>query len=150
MSDEQSKIDRAVSRRRRIMAVLAIFLMTTQGGVLAATDQIVLNGGRLVDQFRVVAFVVMALFFLVFLLTGGRGARRHPALNDELVQANRASALKLGYAALVVALVAVYVVSLLTPINVASVLPLFIAFGIAVPALRFAMLERSGTAQETE
>lgn len=142
MTRNESDIDRAVSRRARVTAVLAVFLMAGQGGVLAATEQITLNGGRAVDQFRVGAFVFLALVFLIFLLTGGRW--RAPAYNDELVRANRASALKLGYVSLMLVLIGVYVAMLLTPVDVYKFMPLFIAFGIVVPALRFAMLERVG------
>jgi hypothetical protein len=135
--------DRALSRRSRVIAVLAIFLMAGQGGVLAATEQIALNGGRAVDQFRVGAFVVFALALLMFLLTGGR--KRSPQMNDELVRANRASALKLGYVSLMLVLIGVYVAMLLTPLEIGKFMPLFIAFGVAVPALRFAILERVGS-----
>jgi hypothetical protein len=145
MSRDESQIDRALSRRRRMIAIFAVILMSAQGGVLAATEQITLNGGRAVDQFRAGAFVLLALAFMLFLLTGGRGARRHPELNDELVRANRAGALKLGYVSLMLALIGVYVAMLLTPLDVSKFLPLFIAFGIVVPAMRFALLERIGT-----
>ena len=112
---------------------------------LVATEQITLNGGRLVDQVRVGAFVFMALALMLFVLTGGRSARRYPELNDELVRANRASALRLGYVSVMLALIGVYVAMLLTPIDVQKYLPLLVAFGVVVPSLRFAMLERVGT-----
>jgi heme A synthase len=130
--------------RTRVIAVLAVIIMGLQGAVLAATEQITLNGGRTVDQVKVGAFVFMALALMLFILTGGRRARRFPELNDELVRANRASALKLGYASLMLVLIGVYVAMLLTPLDIGKFMPLFIAFGIVVPALRFALLERVG------
>jgi hypothetical protein len=130
--------------RTRVIAVLAVIIMGLQGAVLAATEQITLNGGRTVDQVKVGAFVFMALALMLFILTGGRRARRFPELNDELVRANRASALKLGYASLMLVLIGVYVAMLLTPLDIRKFMPLFIAFGIVVPALRFALLERVG------
>ena len=130
--------------RTRVIAVLAVIIMGLQGAVLAATEQITLNGGRTVDQVKVGAFVFMALALMLFILTGGRRARRFPELNDELVRANRASALKLGYASLMLVLIGVYVAMLLTPLDISKFMPLFIAFGIVVPALRFALLERVG------
>lgn len=141
MTRDSNPIDRAQSRRRRIVAILAIFLMSAQGGVLAATEQVTLHGGRLVDQFRVWSFVVLALAFLAFLVTGGRRARE---IDDELVRANRASAIKHGYVALILVLVGVYVARLLVPFDVMTVVPVLIAFGIVVPALCFAVLERRG------
>lgn len=142
---ESSAAERALKRRSRAVAVLAVLLMSLQGTALVATEQITLNGGRLVDQVKVGAFVFMALALMLFVLTGGRSARRYPELNDELVRANRASALRLGYVSVMLALIGVYVAMLLTPIDVQKYLPLLVAFGIVVPSLRFAMLERVGT-----
>lgn len=107
-----------------------------------STEQITLDGGRADVQVKVGAFVFMAL--MLFVLTGGRSARRYPEINDELVRAYRASALKLGYISVMLALIGIYVAMPLTPLDVYKFMLLFVAFGIVVLALRFAMLERSG------
>ena len=137
--------DRALKKRSRVIAVLTVVLMSVQGATLAATEHITLNGGRAVDQVQVGAFVAIALALMLFVVAGGRRARSNPAMNDELVRANRASALRLGYVATMLALIGAYVAMLLTPLDIRKFMPLFIAFGVVVPALRFALLERVGT-----
>jgi len=143
-SSQANDMEKVLRRRNRVMAVLAVVMMSLQGAVLAATEHVTLNGGRAVDKVQVGAFVVFALALLRFILTGGRRSRKYPAMNDELVQANRASALKLGYVVTILALIGVYVAMLLTPLDVFKYIPLLITFGIVVPALRFSLLERKG------
>jgi hypothetical protein len=146
MSDvsQANEAEKALRRRSRVVAVLAVLLMSAQGATLAATEHVTLNGGRSVDQVQVGAFVAFALALMLFVLTGGRRAKKYPQMNDELVQANRASALKLGYVVTMLALIGVYVAMLLVPMDVTKYIPLLITFGIVVPALRFSLLERSG------
>ena len=138
-------VEKALRRRSKAVAVLAVVLMSLQGAVLAATERVTLNGGRMVDDVQIGAFVAFAAALMLFVLTGGRGARKYPAMNDELVRANRAAALRLGYVATMLALIGVYVAMLLTPLDIRKFMPLFIAFGVVVPALRFSLLERVGT-----
>ena len=137
-------VEKALRRRSRAVAVLAIVLISLQGAVLAATEHVTLNGGRLVDKVQVGAFVFLALALMLNVLTGGRRSRKYPAMNDELVRANRASALKLGYVVTMLALIGVYVAMLLTPLDVYKYIPLLVTFGVVIPALRFSVLERRG------
>ena len=137
-------VEKALRRRSRAVAVLAIVLISLQGAVLAATEHVTLNGGRLVDKVQVGAFVFLALALMLNVLTGGRRSRKYPAMNDELVRANRARALKLGYVVTMLALIGVYVAMLLVPLDVYKYIPLLVTFGIVVPALYFSVLERKG------
>jgi hypothetical protein len=143
-SSQANEAEKVLRTRNRVIAVLAVVLMSLQGAVLAATEHVTLNGGRTVDRVQVGAFVAFALALMLFVLTGGRRARKYPQMNDELVQANRASALKLGYVVTILALIGVYVAMLLTPIDVFKYIPILITFGLVVPALRFSLLERRG------
>jgi hypothetical protein len=137
-------VEKALRRRSRAVAVLAVVLMSLQGAVLAATEHVTLNGGRLVDKVQVGAFVFLALALMLNVLTGGRRSRKYPAMNDELVRANRARASKLGYVVTMLALIGVYVAMLLVPLDVYKYIPLLVTFGIVVPALYFSVLERKG------
>ena len=133
-----------MKRRRRGLFAISIILTSTLGGVVAATDHIAAHGARAMDVFRVGSFLVIALGAIVFVLTGGPRALGVPAMNDELVRANRAKALRLGYVAFALATMALYAVSLFIPVDFAEVLPALITVGVVVPVLSFALLERNG------
>lgn len=138
--------EKASNRRSRVLYALAVVLLMVQGIVLRAMQQQQLHGFRLVDQVQITAFALFAFALMVAVLTGGRWARRHPVLNDELVRANRASALRLGYIAVMTALLALFVGSEFKLVETADYMPIVITLGAVIPAIRFALLERRGEA----
>jgi len=137
-------VEYEIKRRRKGLFVIAIVFTSMLGGVIAATDDIASHGVRAIDVFRIGAFIIIALGVLIFVLTGGPRAFRHPAMNDELVRANRAKALRLGYVVFVLSTMAIYVSSLFVAVDFSEVLPVLITVGIAVPTLSFAILEQNG------
>jgi len=137
-------VEKASSRRSRALFAFVIVLLMVQGGVLSAMQRQQLHGIRLVDQVQITAFAFFAFALMMVVLTGGRWSRKHPALNDELVKANRSSALRLGYIVVMTALIALFVGAEFKLLDVADYMPIVITLGTIVPALRFALLERRG------
>jgi len=136
--------DRAMKGRIRGLSVGIIFLSATLGGVLAATGRIATHQGRAVDEVRVGAFLLLASVLLAILLTGGRWVIGNPAMNDELVRANRAKAVWLGYVVLILSAMALYVAMLFNEVDFTQMLPALILIGVVVPAICFVALERKG------
>jgi hypothetical protein len=100
---------------------------------------------RSVDQVKISAFVVWAAALLVLLSVGGglfRGRQVRALLNDEVTLAHRRMAFHSGYWAVMVACFALYVTSLFEPVALMDAVHVLLTVGVAVPALRFAMLER--------
>jgi uncharacterized membrane protein len=82
---------------------------------------------------------------LTLLVTGGltrRDQRVREILEDELTKAHRRNALMSGFWVMLIAVAVIYAVSLFTPIAFNQVAPILLVAAVAVPALRFALLER--------
>jgi hypothetical protein len=115
-------------------------------GAAAATSfsEMTQGSARLVDVVRLVGFLALALLLSIRATTSFSLLGRNPVLDDELTRANRASAARAGYWAMIIGNAAALVGSMLTPISLVAVAPLLIAMGAAAAALRFAVLERRG------
>ena len=70
--------------------------------------------------------------------------RRDPALEDERVRANRASAARFGFWTCMLAAVASFVAAFFTPITLIQAAPLLVSAGASAALLRFALLEARG------
>jgi hypothetical protein len=139
------EVERLARRRRRILAASAIGFLSWQGSLVASSTS--LAGPRLVDLVRVAGFALWAVSLVAMLATGRRAAMQpgvQSALEDELTQANRRGAFQFGYWAMLIGAAALYAVAIFTPLSVSRTMPLLLAVGVTVPALRFVMLDRRG------
>lgn len=137
-------IDLASRRRRAILAGAAILLITI-GGIYTSLDERGADAAmRAVDWVRLAAFLILALVLALRSTTSFSFLGRNPVLDDELTRANRASAARVGFWALMLGVIAAYVAAAFEPLNVREVAPLLVALGASAATLRFAILEGRG------
>lgn len=144
-SKSPAQIAEAIQKRRnRILTMMPILFTIWQAAFLSSKDnwEIPL---RLVDQVRIGANLVFAAALLFLLAAGGglfRGKAVRELLNDEATRDHRARACAAGFWAVAVMSLILYGLSLIEPLRAADILHLILSVAVAVPALRFAMLER--------
>ena len=137
-----------LQRRRQI----AFLIMPVSLGMMlfattdAASD---IARGRAVthiDLFESGAFIVIALGFAA--LIAGRGLDRwaKPVLDDELSRELRARALGFGYAVLLTLVAGLFGLALVSRTIAIQLVPTALALGVAAPAIRLFLLERSAGA----
>ena len=100
---------------------------------------------RLVDHFKIGAWVVLSTVLLAALVTGGFWARRselRAILNDETSQAHRSDALGVGFVIAMLTGIGLYVLNTVSPMSTREVIHLIVSFGIAGALVRFGFLER--------
>jgi hypothetical protein len=141
---ESQRRDPSLRRRRAIVASTVILLVTGAAAMIALSEQ----GGALrsVDVVKIGALIVLALLLGLRATTSFRLAKRDPALDDELTRANRASAARVGYWALMLAVTAAFIGGAVTDLTLTEVAPLVLAAGAVSAGLRFAILEARGDA----
>lgn len=137
--------DKSSARRRRAVLIGAIVLMTIIAGTSTAFSAATPGEWRTVDIVRVSAFLALALVLGIRSTTAFTLLRRNPALDDELTRANRATAGRVGFWALLLSSMACFVANMLgLEMSIAEALLAIIAAGAISAAIRFAMLERRG------
>lgn len=147
MSTSPSNADlaeRHLRRRARIFPVLALFLVIQQASYFDHSE-----GNRMVDHFRIGAWVVMVLAMLVALMTGGglfRSAAVRALMNDEGTRSNRSSAIALGFVLAMVSAVVLYPLRYLEGLDAEAAIHLIVSTGLVAAVLRFAWLERRAMA----
>lgn len=132
-------------RRRGLLVVVGVFLMTLAGAFTAFTD-VAPGDWRAVDITRAAAFVLLAIVLSVRSTSSFSVVGRNSVLDDELTRANRASAARFGFWALMLGVLASFVASIWLPLTLAQIAPVLVALGAAAATLRFVVLERSGDA----
>ena len=113
LAEEAERLSR---RRARMMPVLAMFYLAQQVSYLSRAE-----GDRLVDHFRIGAWVMLSSVLLAGLVTGGfwlRNPKLRAMLNDEQTQANRARAMQVGFVAAIAMGIVLYVVQGSSPMTV--------------------------------
>jgi hypothetical protein len=143
MSSSVSDVERAdqLSRKRASMlfAMTAIFL-AQQGAYFSQPP-----AERAVDYVRIGAWILLALTLLAALLTGGfwlKPRAIRALLDDDVTRANRASALKLGFALSMAVGIALYVLAAPLGLSPREVIHVIVSTGLAAGMLRFGLLER--------
>jgi len=124
------------------LAATAVLLVTGSGVVTAMSEHI--GALRSVDIVKIGALLVLALLLALRATTSFRLTKRNPALDDELTRANRASAARAGFWAMMIGSAVALIGGLMTEIQVAEVAPLLLAMGAAGAGIRFAVLEARG------
>ena len=136
--------ERVQRRRNRILWLFALLFFVWQGAYLNSRG-LPVGPLRAVDLVRDFGHVLLAVVLLALMATGG-GWRHGPAvralLNDESTRAHRALALTSGFWALTIAVLALYAAAPFVRIEAGEAAHVLLSIAVAVPALRFAMLER--------
>ena len=125
-----------------MLPVLAIFYLAQQVAFFNS-----LNGERLVDHFRIGAWVALSTVLLAGVVTGGFWFRKpelRAMLNDELNRAHRADALRIGFILAMLTGIVLYVVGTAIALSDREVIHLIVSVGIGAAVIRFGMLERRG------
>lgn len=131
-------------RRRRVLIMAVALLLVVGGGVITSLAHAADETPRLVEIARGLAFVFLALVVGLRATTGFTLLKRDPAMNDELTRANRASAARAGFWAMMIGAVAALVASMYTTLTLAEAAPLLLVVGAAGAAVRFVILEARG------
>jgi ABC-type Fe3+ transport system permease subunit len=132
--------DRLSRRRARMLPVLAVFYLGQQLTYFSSPP-----GDRLVDHFKIGAWVVMSVVLLAALVTGGFWLRKpevRAMLNDELSRSHRADALGTGFVLAMLAGIILYVVGTAVRMTDRDVIHVIVSAGIGAALIRFGMLER--------
>lgn len=140
MSGPRSKPE----RRRRTLLAAASILIVIVGGVVTSSAVIETGHARAVDLVRTAGFIVLALVIALRSTTAFSLLKRDPTLDDELTRANRASASRAGFWAMMMGAWLALGAALYVPLTLLEVAPLLIAMGAAGAAIRFSVLEARG------
>ena len=139
-----SKIRSTSDRRRRVLLAAVAMMIIIIGAVATSTANIEIGHPRAVDLVRTVGFSVLALVIAIRSTTSFSFLKRDPTLDDELTRANRASAARVGFWALMLGVLAAFAGAFYTPLPLLAIAPLLLALGAGAASIRFAMLEARG------
>ena len=136
-----------LSRRRRIILVVyGIMFLGLQGVIFQKLDD-PFEVWRPIHYAYAASYVGWSATLLYIFATGGllfrgRTAEARAALNDELTEANRVAGYKAGYWAMLIVALVLYVLTQVYGVTAQEALRITFAVGVAMPACRFAGLER--------
>lgn len=136
--------DQKTSRRRRGVLVGAAMLLIIIAGALTVITATPPDGWRLVDIARISALVLLTLVLSIRSTTAFSLIGRNSALDDELTRANRASAARVGYWAMILAGLVCLVASFFEPFTPTASTVIVLVVGAVSAALRFVVLEGRG------
>ena len=148
MSKDMSEVDQAEAlgrRRARMLPMLAIIFITQQISFFASEAERTSAVIRSVDHVKFGAWLVLSLVLLGALYTGGfwfRSRAVRALMNDEITQANRASALSLGFLIAMLTAIGLYLVDMVEPVGTRVAIHVIVTLGIAAALIRFGALER--------
>lgn len=149
MLEPSGRRDRDQRQRRAGLFMMAIQFVAALALGLPAALRLAAGGARLIDGLLAMFVVMMAWFSLVVVQGwdgGDKAARKY--LEEEWTRVLRASAMTWGYVALLTGLSVVYAISLWRPDWTPVALALALAVGGAVPALRFAFMDKAADAED--
>jgi hypothetical protein len=130
-----------LSRRRASMLIAMTALLAVQQGAFYAQTQ----AERAVDYVRMGAWVLLVVALLAALLTGGfwlKPRAIRALMDDEVTLANRASAVKLAFAASMGVAIVLFVLAMPLALTAREAIHLIVSTGIVVGIFRFGQLER--------
>lgn len=134
--------DRLGRRRARVTIVMAIYFIAGQALYLSNRPH---DPMRLVDQVKLSAWLVWAVALMALLAAGGGWLRTRSVralLNDEVAQANRATAFMWGFWAAMLIAITLYFTTLFAPLDAREAIHVILTAGVGTALLRFGMLER--------
>jgi hypothetical protein len=141
-TDDIEYADRLSRSRARLLPALAVIFLTQQGSFFFSRIQ---DGERLVDHVNIGAWLLLSVVLLLMLMTGGAWIQRRAVralLNDEVSQANRTAAMRVGFIASMFGGVFLYVLTFLETVTGRDAIHLLMTIGIGAALLRFGALER--------
>jgi hypothetical protein len=130
-----------LSRRRVSMLIAMTTLLAVQQGAFFSQPA----AERAVDHVRIGAWVLLAGALLAALLTGGfwlKPRAIRALMDDEVTLANRASAVRLAFAASMGMAIALFVLAPPLALTAREAIHLIVSTGIVVGIFRFGQLER--------
>ena len=130
-----------LSRRRVSMLIAMTALLTVQQAAFYAQT----SAERAVDYVRLGAWVLLVGALLAALLTGGfwlKPRAIRALMDDEVTLANRASAVKLAFAASMGVAIVLFVLAPPLALTAREAIHLIVSTGIVVGIFRFGQLER--------
>jgi cytochrome bd-type quinol oxidase subunit 2 len=136
------KAERLGRQRASIFAVQAVIFLSWQTLFVSGH---VSERLRNVDEFKISAWLVVAMLLLLLLGTGGmliRGRKVRGLLNDELTRSHRSHACVLGFWAAMGTAIALYVVDMFEPLSARDVIHIIMSFAIGTGLMTFSILER--------
>ncbi|MGN6819926.1 MAG: hypothetical protein ACTHJR_14760 [Sphingomonas sp.] len=142
MTDAETA-DRLVHRRARMMPAMAAIFIAQQGSYFSGRR--LGEGSRLVDHVAISAWLVLSIVLLMAFATGGgwfRSAKVRALINDESARIHRAEGFRIGFLAMMIAAIALYILSLFEPVSGRDAIHVLMSAGIAAALIRFGMLER--------
>ena len=143
MTDTVEQADRLSRGRARILPVLAIAIIAQQATFINTLEHGVPT--RAVDIVRLGGWVVMVVFVLLMLITGGSWLRRRGVralMNDEVTRANRSSAMACGFVVAVLTGMVAFVVAMYRVTDARVAIHVIVSTALAAALLRFGALER--------
>ena len=138
---DSAKAERLSRRRARSLPILAVIFLSQQATFFAGFGQ----GDRTVDNVQVGAWLVLSIVLLLVLVNGGGWIHSRAVrdlANDELTQAHRKEAFRIGFLAAMAGCIVLYVLSLMEPLTGREAVHLVMTIGIGAALLRFGFLER--------
>ena len=129
-------------RRARMLPVLAVIYLSQQVTFFASTPA---DPDRPVDHVKIGAWVVLSLVLLAALTTKGfwlRPKEVRDLIDDEGTRANRVAALGWGFVMAILSAIALYMVSIFSPVSAREAIHVIVSLGIGAALVRFGMLER--------
>ena len=142
MSDT-STVDRAERlgrRRARMLPFLAVVYISQQASFFSTPDS-----GRPVDHVKISAWLVLTLILLLALATNGawlQSKEIRALMNDEVTQANRSSAMRMGFLFAMASGMALYFLYQFDPFTAREAIHIILSLGLGAALVRFGMLER--------
>ena len=141
-----AEIEKLTRRRRLVLTASGLLFLLLQPRVFNTLDAPI-ELWRTVDWVKAGSFLLWSGMLILVLVSGGFPFRRlssstRAALNDELTRANRRAGYMVGYWAMMACALVMFVMVQTGLSNANECLRYLFAFGVAIPAVRFARLER--------
>ena len=133
--------ERLSKRRARMLPVLAVLFISQQVSYFSQREQ----AGRVVDQFKISAWLAMSIVLLAAVWSGGAWFRSRAVrglMNDEVTQAHRAQSFQAGFLASMLGCIFLYILTMFTPVEGRDAIHIVMTIGISAALLSFAVLER--------
>lgn len=140
------EIEKLSRRRRFVLTSSGLLFLVFQITVFDALDAPI-QLWRTVEWVKAGSFLLWSSMLILILVTGGFPFRRlSPAtragLNDELTRANRRKGYMIGYWAMLLCAITMFAMVQASMTTATECLRYLFALGVAIPAVRFARLER--------
>ncbi|MEO1029061.1 MAG: hypothetical protein AAFX02_08405 [Pseudomonadota bacterium] len=138
-------VEKQSNRRAFLMMFLASTFLIWQVPAMDFLERMSHGTQRLVDIVAVIGGLLWVVALVGLVRFGGRKtgpAETRAALEDELVQANRATAFRVGYFAMLVATTAMFALAMFGDPSPRDVAHIILIAGVVTPMYAFAFLER--------